>query len=392
MPSVYGSDDAGLGFVVLVWSDKNDGIRGESKSSNGVYGISNTGVGLRGESKSNLAVLGRSDVSTGVRGESKSSFGVYGKSDKLYGVFGISNNGGGVYGLSGDFPGVKGDSDTSYGVFGISIKSIGVLGRGDNGIGVQGASDGGVGVQGESDSHIGILGKSNFSTAVWGESTGSTGVVGTSKQGIAMFAYSDSGHAAYLAGNVTITGSLSKAGGSFRIDHPLDPTNKYLCHSFVESPDMKNVYDGVATLNDNGEATVDLPDWFGSLNRDFRYQLTAVGAPGPNLHIGEEIVSDSNTSQQGEISCNNNSHFRIGGGTPGMKVSWQVTGIRKDPWANANRVQVEENKSDKERGHYLYPEVYGQAVEKGVSRQLFPQVKMQERLMKDDKPTTTAKL
>jgi hypothetical protein len=65
--------------------------------------------------------------------------------------------------------------------------------------------------------------------------------------------------------------------------------------TFVESPDMKNVYDGVVALDDNGEMEISLPDWFGSLNKDFRYQLTAIGAPGPNIHI-EEKISDTVTN------------------------------------------------------------------------------------------------
>ena len=56
------------------------------------------------------------------------------------------------------------------------------------------------------------------------------------------------------------------------IDHPLDPANKYLYHSFVESPDMKNIYDGVITTDANGDATVVMPDYFEALNKDFRYQ------------------------------------------------------------------------------------------------------------------------
>src|SRR5207249_878008 len=118
------------------------------------------------------------------------------------------------------------------------------------------------------------------------------------------------------------------------IDHPLDPANKYLSHSFVESPDMKNVYDGVVVLDANSEAKVELPEWFEALNRDFRYQLTAVGAPAPNLHIARKIEDNS---------------FTIAGGQPGLEVSWQVTGIRKDSWAQANPLAVVEEKPANER-------------------------------------------
>jgi hypothetical protein len=201
------------------------------------------------------------------------------------------------------------------------------------------------------------------------------GVHGGSGNGV--YAESQTGYAAYLQGKVIIIGPLSKPGGSFKIDHPLDPANKYLCHSFVESPDMKNVYDGVAVLDDKGEAEIYLPDWFGALNKDFRYQLTAIGAPGPNLYIAEEISAadrmNTDYNNNNRISNNNNNnknHFKIAGGTSGMKVSWQITGIRKDPWANAHRVQVEEDKPDKERGHYLHPDLYGQPAENGISRLL----------------------
>ena len=76
-------------------------------------------------------------------------------------------------------------------------------------------------------------------------------------------------------GNVHVSGNLSKGSGSFRIDHPLDPENKYLYHSFVESPDMMNVYNGNVILDEQGEAVVEFPEWFEPLNRDFRYQLAA---------------------------------------------------------------------------------------------------------------------
>ena len=138
------------------------------------------------------------------------------------------------------------------------------------------------------------------------------GVVGDSPNNIAVYGTSASGLAAYLEGNVRITGYIYKGGGGFKIDHPLDPANKYLSHSFVESPDMKNVYDGVAVLDGKGEAEIELPDWFGALNKDFCYQLTAIGDPGPNLHIAEEI-SEAATSNYSSSSNKNNSHFKIAG-------------------------------------------------------------------------------
>ena len=52
-----------------------------------------------------------------------------------------------------------------------------------------------------------------------------------------------------FTGDVAISGTLSKGGGSLKIDHPLDPENKYLYHSFVESPDMMNIYNGTITTD-----------------------------------------------------------------------------------------------------------------------------------------------
>ena len=158
------------------------------------------------------------------------------------------------------------------------------------------------------------------------------------------------GLAGFFSGNVQVLGTLSKSGGSFKIDHPLDPENKYLSHSFVESPDMKNIYDGNITTDHNGIAVVELPDYFETLNRDFRYQLTVVG------QFAQAIVAE-------EVKEN---RFTIKTNAPGVKVSWQVTGIRQDAWANKNRIKVEEDKSETERGHYLTPEAFGKAEERGV--------------------------
>src|SRR4030095_8302577 len=167
------------------------------------------------------------------------------------------------------------------------------------------------------------------------------------------------GFAGKFNGDVQVTGVLSKGGGSFKIDPPLAPENRYLYHSFVESPDMMNIYNGIVSLDNNGDAVVEMPDWFGALNRNFRYLLTAVGAPMPGLYIAEEIT---------------NNRFKISGGMAGMKVSWQVTGVRQDAWANKNRIKVEEDKSEKERGHYLHPEAFDKPEERGVEWANQPEV------------------
>jgi hypothetical protein len=246
------------------------------------------------------------------------------------------------------------------------------------GHGVRGRSNrGGSGVLGLSDNGFGVFGESNSGYGVFGSSGSGYGVYAESYSGIGVYGYSTIGYAAYLDGKVYIRGPLSKPGGQFKIDHPLDPANKYLCHSFVESPDMKNVYDGVVVLDRKGKAEIELPDWFAALNKDFRYQLTAIGAPGPNLYIAEKI-SDTTTSNKDKDK--DNSRFRIAGGASGMEVSWQVTGIRKDPWANAHRIEVEEEKPGREQGYYLHPDLYGQPEKNGISHLLFPEDKREEVL------------
>jgi hypothetical protein len=151
-------------------------------------------------------------------------------------------------------------------------------------------------------------------------------------------------------GNLNVMGTLSKGSGSFRIDHPLDPANKYLYHSFVESPDMMNVYNGNVTTDEHGLAVVTLPDYFEALNRDFRYQLTVIGQFAQAIVLKKVV----------------NNRFVIQTDKPTVEVSWQITGIRQDAYANAHRIQVEVDKPEYERGHYLHPELFGASEEQAV--------------------------
>jgi hypothetical protein len=207
----------------------------------------------------------------------------------------------------------------------------------------------------------------------FGSGTGGVGILvqgGASELqtgGVAIFAIRGSrkdlnpafdGLAGLFSGNVQITGNISKGGGSFKIDHPLDPENKYLYHSFIESPDMMNIYNGNITTDANGEAVVELPSYFEALNRDFRYQLSVIGT------FAQAIVAE-------EIS---NNRFTIKTSAPRVKVSWQVTGVRQDAYANKHRIPVEELKNENERGHYLYPEVFNQPEEKSIEWARHPEV------------------
>jgi hypothetical protein len=155
-------------------------------------------------------------------------------------------------------------------------------------------------------------------------------------------------------GSVDIPGSLSKGGGSFKIDHPLDPENKYLYHSFVESPDMMNVYNGNVVTDHAGYATVTLPDYFEALNREFRYQLTIIDGTNNDEFAMAKVVQ--------RITGN---EFTIRTSVPSTEVSWQVTGVRQDPWAEANRIPNVVEKRLEDKGLYLHPEAWGQPAQKG---------------------------
>ena len=334
---VFGATTAASGVNYGVWgqsvSSDGQGVRGVASSTTGTtYGLSGlsastSGTGVLGSAiaatGSTYGVLGQSasNAGSGVRGEASNSTGT------AYGVSGssVSSGGAGVYG-DGPSRGVYGSCNSTYGV--------GVWGKSEATSGQT------VGVVGVTSS---IVGK-----GVWGlvESTSGTnfGVYGSTQ--------SIDGYAGWFNQRVHVNGTLSKGGGSFKIDHPLDPENKYLYHSFVESPDMMNVYNGNVTLNAQGEAWVELPEWFEALNKEFRYQLTAMGKPGPNLYIAEEMASN---------------RFKIEGGAPGMKVSWQVTGIRKDAFAEKYRIPVEEEKTGEERGRYMHPEAFGLSKDRGIT-------------------------
>ncbi len=377
-PSGYGilsetSGNNGIGVYCRSSGARGEAVKGwaSGESGRGFTGVSSgeKGIGIYGwasySENSTENNYGGYFESYGYRGR-----GIYGRATGHYG-YGVLAEATGFYG--------RGVSSSATGEAGYGLYAIGT---GDFGRGVYGLATGeqGIGVYGwasfsessdkknyggffRSNGQIGrgVYAKTTGSggTSVYGDASGSSGsgVTGWSEgsHGKGVYAYANGEYASavyahglfalragYFYGDVEIIGTVSKDAGSFKIDHPQDPENKYLQHSFVESPDMMNVYNGNVVLDGNGEATVKLPDYFEALNIDFRYQLTCVGGFAP-VYIAEKIQ---------------NNQFKIAGGESHMEVSWQVTGIRNDAYARNNRIEVEVLKTEKEKGKFRHPEFH----------------------------------
>jgi len=249
---------------------------------------------------------------------------------------------------------------------------VGIYARG--GLAIHGVSSVGDAIYGTTAATNGVKGESsanNVGTAgVYGTATGpgANGVIGEANNGqvaYGVWGKSTSGFAGFFSGAVNVTGNFTKGGGGFKIDHPLDPENKYLRHSFVESPEALNVYCDDVVTNSDGYAIVSLPEYFSALNTHFRYQLTVIG------QFAQAIVAE-------EI---NNNRFTIRTDMANVKVSWQVTGVRKDPFALAHSAPTEEAKPDAERGTYLHPESYGKPLSQGAEH-------ASEKALRDLQPET----
>jgi len=200
----------------------------------------------------------------------------------------------------------------------------GVLGAGTSGNGVEGL--GGTGGSGIVGFGVGSSGKGIVGVSPSSGSAG-TGTI-----------------AAQFLGDVSVDGSLSVTGTkNFRIDDPLDPARKFLVHAAVESPAMETFYDGIVKTNARGRGVVTLPPYFELLNRDFRYQLTVIGT------FAQAIVEE-------EIHDN---RFVVATSEPNVRVSWQVTAVRNDPYARAHPFVAEQPKTGSDLGRYVYPQGYG---------------------------------
>jgi hypothetical protein len=190
---------------------------------------------------------------------------------------------------------------------------------------------------------------------------GSNAENGTAGDGIEAFVGqggATAGLAGFFSGDVLVGGQFEAESKNFKIDHPSDPANKYLVHSSVESSERMNIYTGNAVTNELGIAVVDLPQWFEVLNTDFRYQLTVIGRKA-QAWVSQEV-------QNGRFIISSDATF--------TKISWQITGVRQDPYAKAHPLVVEQEKNARERGFYIEPALYGQPEEKQTEWGRHPEI------------------
>jgi len=241
-----------------------------------------------------------------------------------------------------DTTGVQVNADGANTV-GVNVNVTGSVSTGVNAIGFNGVvgttnHSTGIGVYGENNdavlplgNGIGVAGKGYY--GVYGEDKYSGAVAGA--------------YGVYSNGNMGATGTKT-----FRIDHPLDPENKFLIHSSVESNEVLNMYRGNVVIDSNGEASVVLPEYFEAINRDFSYHLTPIGDYAP-LFVKTKI---------------NDNKFNIGGGVPGMEVSWTVYAERNDLFLQKRPAlrATEVTKQEHERGRYQFPLDYDKPSELGI--------------------------
>lgn len=372
---IFGSSSASDGIYGL--SSVGYGIHGASSSSlgSGVYG-ENTGGGLAGSFQGNVNISGYTTYGTTTRQMIdlySSTYGIGVQASTFYQRTAV-NSGfawyeGGSHADDQNDPGggtslmtlsASGNLyvDATGGanaIYGNNSNATGVAGTSGTGDGVNGASVSGYGVYGSTTtaSSSGVYGENLYSGTVFQYGDGVTGVAHASYgRGLHGLAVDNATDAGFFDGAVSITTDLYASGSkNFKIDHPLDPANKYLLHACIESPDVKNLYDGNITTDGAGEATVVLPSYFETLNRDFRYQLTVIG------QFAQAIVA----------SKINGNQFTIKTDKPNVEVSWQVTGVRQDAYMRAHPMVVEQDKPAYERGTYIHPELFGQPEEKSLS-------------------------
>lgn len=382
-------------------ADNSTAVLGRSTAASG----STFGGYFQNDSTSGIGVAGFANAASGspiagyFESNGPSGYGVYATTQGFSAVTGTSSN------VSGSSSGglFQCNSTSGYGVYGQEVAASGATYGGY----FQSGSTSGTGVSGVAYSIYGFTfggyfesnspdgravravnnattgwavagrfgtGSSTSGIGVWSTAGATSGVTygiygessSTSGRGVFGYAGAPNGNTTYaVLGDNALNGSgwgvyaLGNLGGSgaklFRIDHPLDPENKYLQHYCAEGPEPKNIYDGTVRTDARGYAAVTLPDYYQEINRDARIQLTVVDEEDSDSFVMAKVVQ--------KVRGNG---FRIRTSAPGVEVFWRVEAVRNDLWVRKYGAPVEVEKQELERGKYQHPELYGQPKERGI--------------------------
>jgi len=327
---------------------------------------SSTGRGLAGRARGS-GVAGTQTVSGNNGALGQLSNGAFGQaySASGNGVRGIANNGALAYGVWGSAQagtGVVGHGPTGMAGTSFTTDGSGVRGTADTGTnaaGIEGASSTGYGLSGTGrigaegttpdGANYGRLGQARIGVQGQSDAANGSGVVGRADTGTLAFGVwgrSAAGYAGYFSGDVQVTGALNSTAASFLVDHPLDPAGKLLGQAYVASHEMLSVYSGNVMTDTTGRAVVRLPDYVDALNTDFRYQLTVLGGFAQKVHDGRFVIRTSE---------------------PGIEVSWQVTGVRADAYAQRHPFIAERAKKGAMLGRLLRPDLHGRSAADDVT-------------------------
>lgn len=402
-PAIFADSSSGNGIMGVVSTQAGAGLVGIGPNGYGLYATSANGYpvyaydtpsGVNYAGFAKPAILGESLARNGVMGvaAAASTAGIVGYNPNGFGVFAQTASGTGLYSYAGSTgyairgvynnvsgadmsifakPAILGESNLGNGVMGVVTSGgAGVVGFSPNAIGVYGFSNAHVALQGVTENGFGLYANAtNNAIAIYGLSTATTGqrrtVLGrnNSNAGIGVHGWCPSasgttygvlGEAPSPAGwAVFASGDMGGSGlKAFEIDHPFDPENKTLRHFCAEGPEPQNIYNGIATTDHSGFATITLPDYFEEINRDFRYQLTVIDH-GDDFILAKVVD---------EIQQN---RFRIRTSRPNVRVSWEVKGIRNDRYVRARGFAVEADKDVAHRGTYLQPTLFDKPLLRG---------------------------
>lgn len=346
------ADNSFLGFATFQKTLDNSTLVGAYGNGNGQHGFDSI---LNGSNCVAMMGFANGSGGTGVRGTG-GAFGVYGiaANPAAFGVYSEGNVG--ITGSLGIGTGttsptgrlqIVDDNNATAGTVHITNGSISTT-ISDSRAGLTSMAGGTgptIGVQAVAES------TSSTTWGLYGAARGTGfnyGVFGHAENGTNNFA-------GYFNGNLFAV-SANAGIKAFMIDHPMDPANKVLMHSSVESDERKNIYDGVVVTDGRGYATVTMPTWFEALNEDFRYQLTVIDNQDSGSFTLAKVVQEVK-----------NGKFRLRTSEPNSKVSWQVTGRRHDPTSNYYPLEVERMKTKDERGKYYVPEAYGKDPSLGIA-------------------------